>query len=99
MTELTPSRWLLVAGLLGMVIPWITHWSYENLGFPEAFPMVYVYALWFSGVFSLVAVIGGLINMNRLLCHPAQFREVTWTFGSGLMGVASLFMVLLLGLM
>lgn len=99
MTELNPTRWLIVAGVFGVLNPWIVHWSYQNLGFPEAFPMIYVTLLWAGATTSLIATIGGISQISRSTRNSAQQSEATWAFGLGALGLMSLAWVLILGVM
>lgn len=95
MTELSAKGWLWFAGAVGAVTPWVVNWSYQNLGFPEFFPMIYVTAVWGAVIASSISLGGGI----RLLCGFRSELDGLVAILLGLFGLGSSFLALIVSMM
>lgn len=99
MTEMTPTRWLIFSGIIGILTPWVTDWSYKNLGFPEAFPMIYVVMFWLGAIASLVSICGGFCTLTKMNSWIIAAKEALVALMLGLAGLGSTLLLLVLSMM
>ncbi|MBC8063456.1 MAG: hypothetical protein H7Y17_01385 [Chlorobia bacterium] len=99
MVVLNPSRWLLFAGILGTVTPWMVHWSSGFFTSSIDLHQVWVYAYFAAIAASLIAAGGAVLVLNRHEESDAEQIELLLAFLFGTCGLGSALLVFLLGMM